>query len=41
MPRVGSIRLLTYKRVGRVYSLETLRRIIEESKSAGKSTGKD
>jgi hypothetical protein len=35
--RVGSLRLVTYKRIGRVYSLEILRKIFEECKNAGKS----
>jgi hypothetical protein len=39
--RVGSLRLTTYKRIGRVCSVETLRKILEESKHAGKSEDKN
>ncbi|MEM2569201.1 MAG: hypothetical protein QXT67_04605 [Candidatus Bathyarchaeia archaeon] len=41
MPRVGSIRLVTYKRIGRVYSLEILRKLLEESEVAHKSKGEN
>lgn len=34
LPRIGTIRLITYKRVGRVYSLQILSKIMEESKGA-------
>ncbi|MEM2431141.1 MAG: hypothetical protein QXX94_04165 [Candidatus Bathyarchaeia archaeon] len=30
MLRVGSIRLVAYKRIGRVYSLEIFRKLLEE-----------
>ncbi|MEM1514487.1 MAG: hypothetical protein QXH24_00295 [Candidatus Bathyarchaeia archaeon] len=41
MARVGSARLLTYKHIGRVYSLEILRKILEESEVAHKGKGED
>lgn len=41
LSRIGSVRLIAYKRIGRVYSLEVLRRIVEESRDACKGEGKD
>lgn len=41
LARVGSARLLTYKRIGRIYSLEILRKILEESEFAHKGKGED
>jgi len=35
--RVGSLRLATYQRVGRVCTIETLHRIFEEFRNARKS----
>lgn len=37
LPRIGTVRLVTYKRIGRVYRLEVLNKIAEESKGAGQS----
>jgi len=38
--RVGSLRLITYQRVGRVCSIETLHQIFEEFKHASKGRDK-
>ncbi|MEM0050078.1 MAG: hypothetical protein QW424_05820 [Candidatus Bathyarchaeia archaeon] len=41
MPRIGSIRLIAYKRIGRVCSLELLRKLLEESEVASKGKSKN
>jgi len=41
LARIGSVRLVSYKRVGRVCSLEVLRKTVEETESARKSEDKN
>lgn len=39
--RIGFVRLVSYKRIGRVYSIDVLRKIVEDSESARKSKSED
>jgi len=39
--KIGFVKLLSYKRIGRVYSIEVLRKIVEDSKNACKSKSED
>jgi hypothetical protein len=39
--KIGFVKLLSYKRIGRVYSIDVLRKIVEGSKSARKSKSED
>ncbi|MEN2975430.1 MAG: hypothetical protein ABDH32_07670 [Candidatus Caldarchaeales archaeon] len=41
MSRIGTLRLVAYRRIGRVYSLEVLEKIVEESRSAYKGKSED
>ncbi len=41
LARIGSLRLISYKRIGRVYSVEVLRKLYEEYEDAYKGKDKD
>ncbi|MEM0265179.1 MAG: hypothetical protein QXO74_07095 [Candidatus Methanomethylicia archaeon] len=41
MKKIGRIELITYKRIGRVYSLKVLKKIMEESKGDCESKGEN
>ncbi|MEM2136675.1 MAG: hypothetical protein QXI93_01820 [Candidatus Methanomethylicia archaeon] len=41
LKKIGCMQLITYKRIGRVYSLEVLKKIMEELKGYHKSKGEN
>ncbi|MEM2514598.1 MAG: hypothetical protein QXU81_09875 [Candidatus Bathyarchaeia archaeon] len=41
MSKIGTIRLVTYKRIGRACNLELLKKLLEESEVASKSKSED
>jgi len=39
--KIGFVKLVSYRRIGRVYSIEILRKVVEDSKNAYKGKSED